>query len=266
MKNIILLLILLSTIGFAKNIERRARNNWDIKTAFVTGNYQDVSMATMRFVPVGTKLDFDWIHLFPQKSELSIGVAGGYNKYHSTSNDISEFNNFMVSFKMGYLYKHTIKDDFSLFYGISTEINTNLYINPELENNGTFGVFENPFFLTIKTENTFSENKKLRCSFSLAPIGFVDKLIGYAFSVQQSILENGSFDYTHDLEDLGYKNAEFMTIGSNYVRMATEFTFQFHSHWSTSYRWDLLKFNYKDWEYYYPLVSGTHNFSINFLF
>lgn len=266
MQKIFLLLLLITSVLLARDKvhEEKGRGNFGVPLSLSMSNYQDLTASSMRYRGFGGTVGFEYTHYLSTNNELAGSFQGFLSYHHSTSNDVSEFLLVGGKGNLSYLHLFQLTEIFSFLVGSDIQWLWQVSNNENLINNSSNGMFENAFFLRVGGENRFGNNRPLRYTLGISLLGFVDRMAGFAFSDKQSTLEEGEFAYAGTYS-LGYSDAQFYLISPSYFHLNVHLEYQFHRRWSVGYEWDVLKTSYKELGDY-PLVIGTHNLAVTFLF
>ena len=106
--------------------------------------------------------------------------------------------------------------------------------------------------------------KPLEIGLDLGLISFMKESTGFAFSTQQTALENGDFDYQDEAlsHPFGFKYFN-VRLPWQHFRLSTTANYQLSKRFSLSYRWNMRRFAEVD---DYPVTLGANTISVRFHF
>ncbi len=215
-------------------------------------SFQDVKYSNVKYNGFGGVFGLGYLKE-NEKAIWGVNLQGivTTEKAATHDNTVSTYN-YMLQAK----YLHRIKEN--LFVGATWDV-LDLYTKTfeGLGNNSGYDVTGS----TLWASGIY-DYKKFRFGLDIGLASYFREGRGFAFSVPQSVLENGDFDYQNGkLEDrFAFKYYELRTIPRHF-QVRTSIRYQLSNRFSVAYKWHLRKFSEVK---KYPVTYGTHSLSIRY--
>lgn len=262
-KSVWFILFICVGLLWARRNEQLGESGMYLKLGLGGVRFQDVTQADMMYGGAGAQFSFGYRRLLPRDNYLWGDFNVGGSIQGSTTNDVSSVIELTFNPSLRYLHRFYITSH--KWWELGSDITWDFTIrsNPRLQNNKLSSLFHNDLMLT-GGYGFFLKDKPLNFRASIAILSFVNKLNGFAFSTNQTTLENGEFSYDDDPE-LFYSGSQFRHLGRGYASVKSEISYKLSPRWELAYDWSMLSHRYLNIEKK-RLVRDAHTITMTLLF